>query len=118
MSDYVWVVELAIKPGELESFKVLMNDMTAAIEANEPGTLNYELFISDDGTTSHIYEKYVDGDAFKAHLDNFNQHFADRFGAAVDVTAFTVYGNPNNEIRELLDGFGAVIMTPLVGTTR
>ena len=118
MTDYVWVVELAVKPGKVDQAKALMDDMVSSIQENEPGTLNYELFISDNEQTLHIYEQYADGDAFKTHLDNFSAAFADRFGKAVDVSAFTVYGNPNDEIRKILDGFGAVIMSPLVGFAR
>ena len=117
MTDYIWVVELAIKPGQLENFKTLMNEMVVAIQANEPGTLNYQLFISDDNSTSHIYEQYTDGAAFKQHLANF-EPFAERFGEAVDVTAFTVYGNLDAETREILNGFDATIMPPLVGFAR
>ena len=118
MTDYVWVVELAIKSGKGDDFRALANDMVAAIDRNEPGTLHYQLFISADATRAHIYEQYADGEAFKQHLDNFNQHFAQRFGAIVDVTRFTVYGDPNDEIRQLLAEFDAEIMNPLVGLVR
>ena len=61
VSDNVfWVVELAIIPGQLDAFKALMNEMVAATQADEPGALNYEWFISEDGTTCHIYERYAD----------------------------------------------------------
>jgi quinol monooxygenase YgiN len=117
MSDYVWVVKLAIKPGQLDSFKALMNEMVDAIQADEPGTLNYELFMSADQATCHIYEQYADAAAVTTHLDNF-QRFAERFGEAVDITDFTVYGKPNDRIRAVLGGFGAVIMEPLCGFGR
>ena len=45
-----WVIELAVKPGELEAFKALMEEMVAGTNA-EPTTLGYEWFISDDGGT-------------------------------------------------------------------
>ncbi len=60
MGDNFWVVELSIKPGELGNFRALMSEMVVAIAANEPGTLNYELFMSEDGSTCHIYERYAD----------------------------------------------------------
>lgn len=118
MSDYIWVVKLAIKPGQLANFKALVKEMVDAFQADEPNTLNYELFISQDEKTCHIYEQYVDAAAVTTHLDNFGQHFAGRFAEAVEVTAFTVYGNPNDEIRAVLAGFGAVIMEPLGGFAR
>ena len=58
MSDNVhWVIELDIKQGELDNFKALMNEMVEATRANEPGTMNYEWFISDDERSCHIYER-------------------------------------------------------------
>jgi quinol monooxygenase YgiN len=118
MGDDFWVVELAIKPGELASFRALMSDMVTAIETNEPGTLNYELFISEDERTCHIYERYRDAEAVRAHLANFSQGFADRFAAAVEVTRFTVYGDPDDEVREAVSDFGVVYMAPIGGVTR
>ena len=57
-------------------------------------------------------------EAFKTHLNNFNNHFGERFGAAVEVTKFMVYGDPNEEIRALLRGFSAIIMNPIGGVVR
>jgi len=41
MSDNVYgVLELAIKPGELDNFKRLMTEMVEATQTNEPNTLH------------------------------------------------------------------------------
>jgi quinol monooxygenase YgiN len=41
VSDNVfWIAELAIRPGQLDTFKALMNDRVDATKANEPGALN------------------------------------------------------------------------------
>ena len=43
MSDNVhWLLEVSIKPGQLDTFKSVMAEMVAATNANEPDTLNYE----------------------------------------------------------------------------
>lgn len=52
------------------------------------------------------------------HLQNFGQRFADRFFAVADVTGFFVVGNPNDEAKEALHGFGAVFMASVGGFTR
>ena len=111
MEDQVsWVIELAVKPGELEAFKALMEEMVAGTNV-EPTTLGYEWFISDDGGTVHIYEKYADSEAMVSHVSGFLAKWAERL-AAVDVTRFTVYGSPNTAAKEMLDGFGAVYLGP------
>jgi quinol monooxygenase YgiN len=118
MSDNFWIVELAIKPGKLDSFKVLVNEMVETIQASEPGTMSYELFISEDEKTCHIYEQYVDAAAVGAHLDNFGQTFAERLAAAIEVTSFTVYGTPSDAVKEALRDFGVAYMAPLGGFAR
>ncbi len=119
MSDHVyWILELAVKPGQADAFKALMNEMVEATQANEPDALNYEWTLSADGATCHIHERYADSAATMTHLASFGANFAERFLAAVEPTRFTVYGNPNAEVRGALDGFGAVYMTPAAGFAR
>jgi quinol monooxygenase YgiN len=118
MEDQVaWIVELAVKPGQLEAFKALMEEMVAGTSL-EPTTLGYEWFISDDSGTVHIYEKYADSDALVSHLSGFMAKWAERFLAAVDVTRFTVYGSPNDAARELMGGLKPLYLGPWGGFSR
>ena len=117
-NDVYWVLELNIKPGELDNMKALMNEMVEATQANEPDTLNYEWFISEDEKTCHLYERYADSAAVMTHLGNFRQYFARRFLAVFEPTRQVVYGNPNDEVRKALAGAGAVFMGPLGGFVR
>src|SRR5215470_17322937 len=106
MEDHVsWVLELAIRPGELDAFKALLEQMVDGTNSAEPDTLAYQWFISDDGGTVHSYETYADSEALVSHINGFMAKWAERFLAAADVTRFTVYGNPNTAAKELLDGF-------------
>ena len=119
MSDVVhWLLEVNINDGELDNFKALMNEMVSVTQANEPGTMNYEWFISDDGKSCHIYERYVDSAATMTHLASFGQNFAERFLAAVAPARFVVYGNPSDEVRGALAAFGAVYMSQIAGFAR
>ncbi len=119
MSDNVhWVLEIEIKQGELDSFKALMNEMVEATRANEPDTMNYEWFISDDEGSCHIYERYADSAATMTHLGSFGQNFAERFMAAVAPTRLVVYGDPNDEVRAALSAFGAAHMAQIGGFAR
>jgi quinol monooxygenase YgiN len=104
-----WVIELAVKPGELDTFKELMEEMVEGTSA-EPNTLGYEWFITDDGGTVHIYEKYADSEAMISHVNGFLEKWAGRFMGCVEPTRFVVYGNPNDAAKELLAGFGPVHM--------
>lgn len=119
MSDHIfWLLELAIKPGELDNLKTLMNEMVAATQANEPNTINYEWFISEDNKSCHIYERYTDSAAVMTHLGTFGQKFAERFLAALEPTRLMVYGNPSDEAIKALSELGGVFMTPSAGFAR
>jgi quinol monooxygenase YgiN len=118
MDDRVsWVLEVAVKPGQLENFRALMQEMVASTRA-EPGALGYEWFIGDDGRAVHLFERYADSAATLTHLANFGEQFAGRFLAAVDPTRFTVMGSPSNEVRAALSGFGPTFLRPFGGFTR
>jgi quinol monooxygenase YgiN len=112
-----WVLELNVKPGQLESFRSLMNEMVEATKG-ETGTEMYEWFVSEDGTKIHIYERYADSDATLTHLNNFGQHFAKRFMSMVEPTRFVVYGAPNEQAKSALDGLRATYYDPFGGFAR
>ena len=119
MNDEVfWLLELNIKPGEIDTLKALMTEMSDATKADEPGTLYYEWFISADGQTCHIHERYADSDAVMVHMGNFGAKFAERFMAILEPTRFTVYGNPSDEVKKGLEGMGVEFVTPIGGFSR
>ena len=112
MSDQIsWHAQLAVKPGQLDNFRALTTEM---VESTRPvaGVLNYERFVSADGNFVHVYERYTDSAAAVAHLQWFTEIFSGRFMTMVDRTQFTVFGNPSDELRGLLDQFGATYLTP------
>lgn len=106
-----WLVELAVKPGQLNNFRALTGEMVESTRG-EPGVLSYERFVSDDGKVIHVYERYADSAAALAHLRTFSQKFAARFLSMVERTRFTVFGAPSDELRGVLDGFGAIYLKP------
>ena len=112
-----WVIELAVKDGTLDTFKELMEEMVAGT-SEEPLSLGYEWYISDDESTVHIFEKYADSEAMINHVNGFLEKWAGRFLACVDVTRFVVYGDPSAPARELLAGFGPTYLGPWGGFSR
>jgi len=112
-----WVIALAVKEGSLGAFTELMGEMVAGT-SEEPRTLGYEWYISDDERTIHIFEKYSDSEAMILHVNGFLEKWAGRFLESVDVTGFTVYGDPSPAARELLAGFGPTYLGPWGGFSR
>jgi quinol monooxygenase YgiN len=118
VNDHVsWLLELAVKPGELDNFKTLVNEMIESTDA-EPGTLMYEWSINEDGSVVHGYERFADSGAAVGHLSAFGEKFAQRFLSAVDPTRLSVYGTPSDDAKEALGALGPVYMAPLGGFAR
>ena len=118
MSDRMFfVAKLSIRPGQLDAFKALIGKLVQAVEANEPGALSYEYFVSADSATVHVCERYADSAAVMTHMANFAA-FAEQWDAAVAKTDIVAYGTPSGEVSGLLGGAGATLMTPLAGFVR
>lgn len=119
MSEIIsWTLEVSVKAGKLEDFKVLAKEMSDTTAANEPGALVYEWFVSDDGKSCHIMEHYTDSAAVVTHMGTFGDQFAKRFLDCVNPTGLTVYGTPDDEARAILDRLGAVYLGAFAGFRR
>lgn len=115
MSSVVsWNLQLSVLDGQLDDGRALMEEMVRATR-EESGAIGYEWFLSEDGTTCHINERYQDSDAVMVHLGTFGSTFAERFLACFEPKAFSVYGSPSSEVRSVLDGFGAAYLGPFGG---
>ena len=112
-----WLVELAVKPGELDNLRALMAEMVTSTR-DEAGTIAYQWYVSSDGSTVHIYERYATSAAVMMHLQSFGSKFAERFFAAVDLTRWMIYGTPSAEVKSALDTFGPTYLRPFGGFVR
>jgi hypothetical protein len=52
------------------------------------------------------------------HLEAFLANYAGRYMAAVDTSRLSVYGAPSDEVKVILNGFGAVYFGLIEGFTR
>ena len=111
-----YLLTLEVKDGQLEAFRAVMADLVASTRS-EAGTLVYEWYISEDGRTVQILERFEDTAAYLTHGDGFAP-FAERFLATVDIRGFTVFGDPDDEARERLSGLGPNYMAGLGGFRR
>jgi quinol monooxygenase YgiN len=65
------IATLKVQNGKQEEAKTLFRELSAAVRANEPGTLAYVFHQrKDDPLTFWVYETYASEDAFKAHGAN------------------------------------------------
>ena len=95
----------------------VMARMVAKTQANEPGTLDYEWTVSEDGTQCAFYERYADSDAMLKHVRGFGE-FAEDFMAAVKPTGFKIYGAACDELKATLADFGPTYYEKIGGFVR
>ena len=118
MSDEVsWQVELELDPGQRDAFRALTEEMVETARG-EAGTLIYERFISRDGEVVWVYERYADSSAAVAHLQTFTRLFGERFAGLIRRKRFTVFGSPTEELKVILDEFGATYVARFAGFSR
>ena len=78
----------------------------------ENGVLSYERFVTDDGRSVHVHERYKDSQAAVHHLREFKRRFGEKFSTMVDRAQFVVYGSPTAELKALLDDFQPIYLKP------
>lgn len=113
-----WILETEIGENKLEDLKTLMTEMVEQTKANEPGTLNYEWFISEDEKKCYLFERYENSDAVMVHLSSFMSNYAKRFMEILKVKKFDLFGNPNDTARNALNKMGVKYNNPLGGFQR
>ncbi len=111
-----WVLVVEILPAQLNNFRLVVNDLVAASQ-EEPGTLGYEWYLSEDDTVCHIYERFADSPAVLAHGATFSK-YAERFLQACRPVRFEVYGNPSTEARAAIADLKPTYFLHLAGFTR
>jgi quinol monooxygenase YgiN len=107
-----WIVVLKINPGAEAAFQAAREKLVASTK-KEPGALNYEWSVSEDGLC-HIYERYADAAAAKLHLARSRELVAKMVESAARVS-FTLYGAPDEELTQMLASRGALVMKAVGG---
>jgi len=111
------MAEIAIPEGKLDEFKRLAAEIIDEVEANEPDTLSYEWFISNDERKCYVIQRYRDSEAVLAHLGNI-AHLSGRLHEVAPLTGLTIFGSPSAELREALDRVGPRVFEHWNGVTR
>lgn len=113
-----WMFELAVREGREAELRALMAEMAEATERNEPGTLDYEWYITDDGRGLHIFERYADVDAVMTHLATFGERCMSRFFGVLAPERMTLYGAPDDRVRGALAQLAPQVMAREAGFSR
>jgi quinol monooxygenase YgiN len=79
-----------------------MAEMVASTRRDEPGTLDYEWYLTDDGRQLHIFERYADAAAVMTHLATFGARYMGRFFDVLAPQRMTIYGPADDAVRAAL----------------
>ncbi len=113
-----WMFELSVKEGRESDFRALAEEMAAATERNEPGTLDYEWYVSDDGRRLHLFERYADADAAMIHSKTFGERYQARFFDVLTPTRMVLYGAVDERVRAGMADLAPEVISRAAGFSR
>lgn len=106
MSQFEVRARLKVRDGQLEGFKRQAAEMMRQTREKDTGTLAYDWFLSDDGTTCEVREAYVDADALVEHAMNVREAREAMFAEFACDHKMAFYGDPSPRLAELVKRAG------------
>lgn len=82
--------------------------MSKLVQTNEPNTLQYQFYLSEDNTRCIVYEKYADSKATLEHNNGIaSKTILPQIFKISKLNKLEVYGKPNKELQKILTSFKA-----------
>ena len=100
MSELQGISRVKLYEGELEEFKRLSVECMEIVRAKETGTLQFEIYLSDDLSEGIVLERYKDSEALIEHATNLGE-----LGQAILATGLVsgaLLGEPSAKLKALL----------------
>ncbi len=116
-NEIQYTLEWTIKPGGLEAFKELTNKVIKMVRDKEPEMKGYQWYFNDDQSKCYTAEWQTSSESLLAHLQNVGEVLPELLRHA-DITRFEVFGNPNPQALEAVQGLGAMVYGYFNGFTR
>ncbi|HEX9795343.1 MAG TPA: antibiotic biosynthesis monooxygenase [Planctomycetota bacterium] len=77
MNEVRLTAHFAIHPGQLEVFKTHAETCLRIVQEQDTGTIQYDWFLSDDGTRCVVQETYRDSAAVLEHFEHVGATIAE-----------------------------------------
>jgi quinol monooxygenase YgiN len=113
MGEIQGVSRLKFDEGKVVEFKRLSAQVVDIVRAKDTGTLQFEIYISDDQSECVVLERYRDSEAVIEH----SAHVGDVMGAVFatgSVTASELLGEPSAELAAMTAGSGLRLFKPFL----
>lgn len=113
------IVRMKAKPGHEDAFRKSLAATIDHVERMEPGTAKYEWFLDEAGENVVLREWFHTSAAALPHFtgDTATKFIPDLLQYA-DLEGLDVTGSPSDEVRNVLDNWGARYMPRMAGFTR
>jgi quinol monooxygenase YgiN len=120
MSEIIHIkAEFIIEKNNLEEYKRLINEMSISVMANEPDTINYQFFLSEDETVCMVHETYKDSQAALHHNDGVAPKvLLPQIFKIAKLNRLDVYGTPNQDLKRILLGINYRAFSLIAGFRR
>jgi quinol monooxygenase YgiN len=111
--------QFTIEKDNVEEFKKRIKEMSEYVEANEPDTLEYQFYLNHEETYCMVHETYRDSEAALFHnKSTASKTILPRIFNIAELNRFDVYGNPNEELRNILKALNSQTFTLFTGINR
>ena len=100
MSKIQVSAKLKIVHGMLEEFKQQAAKCMSEVKERDPGTLQYDWFLSSDKTECEIREAYESSKAALLHQSNLHEKLLQLFDKFGTLHSLVIYGEPSSALLE------------------
>lgn len=110
-TELTGIVRFRFHDGAVSEFKRLSEECMEIVQAQEPGTLQYDTYFNEDETECIAIERFRDSEALLQHAENL-AHLMEAIVATGEVSG-ELLGEPSDEIKANLSADGPVrLLTP------
>ena len=106
MSEFEVRAHLKVREGQLEGFKRQAAEMMRLTRELDTGTLDYDWYLSADGTECEVREAYVNPDALVEHAMHVRAAREVMFASYAFDHRMAFYGEPSARLGELTSRIG------------
>lgn len=93
----VYVDRLTVRDGKLDKLKAAMTDLVNFVGANEPDTLSYNVYFSDDDLQITVVHTHADSASLAYHMEVAGPEFPP-IGESIELEDIDMYGRPSEEL--------------------
>lgn len=98
---FIVMTKSRVKPGAAEAYGAWCADMFRDVEEQEPRLLAFNIWESEDHTSSVVIQVHPDAESFEYHLKLFGERVKETF-AYIEVEGVEIYGPPSPFVEQFV----------------